>query len=88
MTSESEVFESSSTSDIITDDEFSDEQVSGKQMDERGDGREATGGVISVEEDEKVIEETKDSNFADAMNKILASSVDNKARSRWLGLMA
>ena len=28
--------------------------------------------------DEKLIEETKDSNFADAMNKILASSVDGK----------
>ena len=31
---------------------------------------------MCVEEDEKVIEETKDSNFADAMNKILASSVE------------
>lgn len=39
------------------------------------------GGVMCVEEDEKVIEETKDSNFADAMNKILASSVENKVGS-------
>ena len=38
-------------------------------------------GVMCVEEDEKVIEETKDSNFADAMNKILASSVENKVGS-------
>ena len=36
---------------------------------------------MCVEEDEKVIEETKDSNFADAMNKILASSVENKVGS-------
>lgn len=34
--------------------------------------------LIGVDEDEKLIEETRDSNFADAMNKILASSVDGK----------
>lgn len=34
-----------------------------------------------------MIEETKDSNFADAMNKILASSVENKACAFWLDLM-
>jgi hypothetical protein len=35
-------------------------------------------GLKGIDEDEKLIEETKDSNFADAMNKILASSVDGK----------
>ena len=81
------MFESSSYSDIITDDEFDDEQTSGKQVDERSNGRDVRSEVISVEEDEKVIEETKDSNFADAMNKILASSVENKAWLFWRDLM-
>ena len=35
-------------------------------------------GLKGIDEDEKLIEETKDSNFADAMNKILVSSVDGK----------
>ena len=31
-----------------------------------------------IEEEERMIEEAKDANFADAMNKILASTVDEK----------
>lgn len=34
---------------------------------------------MGIEEEERMIEEAKDANLADAMNKILASTVDEKA---------
>lgn len=37
------MFESSSYSDIITDDEFSDEQTTRKQVDEKSNGRKLNG---------------------------------------------